>query len=46
MCSAGVYKEGRNFVRIGLQVAKERVVLKVKEDEFISLTYAHDLAGA
>jgi dTDP-4-dehydrorhamnose reductase len=42
--SAGVYGEGHNFVRTMLRVAKERDVLKVKDDEFVSPTYARDLA--
>lgn len=42
--SAGVYGQGHNFVRTMLRVAGERDSLKVKEDEFISPTYAHDLA--
>jgi len=42
--SAGVYGEGHNFVRTMLRVAQERDVLKVKDDEFISPTYARDLA--
>lgn len=42
--SAGVYGRGHNFVRTMLRVAKERGSLKVKDDEFISPTYAADLA--
>jgi dTDP-4-dehydrorhamnose reductase len=42
--SAGVYGDGRNFVRTMLRVAAERNSLKVKDDEFISPTYARDLA--
>ncbi len=42
--SAGVYGLGHNFVRTMLRVAEERRVVKVKNDEFISPTYARDLA--
>ncbi|WP_047864318.1 dTDP-4-dehydrorhamnose reductase [Rubrobacter aplysinae] len=41
--SAGVYGEGRNFVRTMLRVGAERDSLKVKDDEFIAPTYARDL---
>jgi dTDP-4-dehydrorhamnose reductase len=44
--TAGLYGEGENFVRTMLRLSESQKVLKVKDDEFISPTYARDLAGA
>ncbi|MGB3681082.1 MAG: dTDP-4-dehydrorhamnose reductase [Rubrobacteraceae bacterium] len=42
--SAGVYGRRHNFVQTMLRVGRERDSLEVKDDEFISPTYARDLA--
>jgi len=42
--SAGVYGRGHNVVRTMLRLGMEREVLKIKDDEYISPTYAVDLA--
>lgn len=44
--TAGVYGEGHNFVGTMLRVGAERNRLTVKDDEYISPTYAPDLAAA
>lgn len=42
--TAGVYGEGGNFVRTMLRVGREKGAVRVKGDEYISPTYAPDLA--
>lgn len=42
--TAGIYGEGKNFVRTMLGLASEDRTIKVKRDEYISPTYALDLA--
>ena len=42
--TAGVYGRGHNFARTMLRLAGERDELRIKDDEFVSPTYARDLA--
>lgn len=42
--TAGVYGRGNNFVRTMLRLVGERPELRIKDDEFVSPTYAQDLA--
>lgn len=42
--TAGIYGRGHNFVRTMLRLADEYDELKIKDDEFVSPTYARDLA--
>ena len=43
--TAGVYGDGANFVRTMLRLGAEGKALRVRSDEFISPTYARDLAS-